>query len=93
MHEVECGSCIHGYHMFKDMWNVIIGENLLATVYEREILNSTDRYAIPVLKDVIIGYVPKVLSQICSSFTTRGVAITCVINEAWRYYGETFGIC
>ena len=53
-------------YVYKDIWRSTIGEHLIC---EREMLNSTNRYAIAVLKDdVIIGHLPRVLSQICSLF-------------------------
>ena len=48
-------------------------------------LNLTDKYAVAVLKDVIIGHLSKLLSQICSLFIVRGGTITCVVNGARRY--------
>ena len=51
--EFEYESCIRGYHIYKDIWSSSVGEHLIC---ERETWNSTDRYAIAVLKDdVIIG--------------------------------------
>ena len=50
VHEFECESCIHSYY-------VLVKISLL---YERKTLNSTDRYAVAVLKDdVIIDHLPK----------------------------------
>ena len=28
IHEFECESCIHDYHMYKDIWYSTVGENL-----------------------------------------------------------------
>ena len=79
-HEFECESCIHGYHIYKYIWSSTVGEHL---TYERETLNSTDSYAVAVLKDnVIISHLPRVLSRICSLFIARSGAITCVVNGA-----------
>ena len=86
VHEFECESCIRGYHIYKDIWNSTIGEHLIC---ERETLNSTDRYAVAVLKDdIIIGHLPRVLSRICSLFIVRGGTITCVVNGARRYSAD-----
>ena len=69
--------------VYKEICSSTIGEHLL---YEREMLNSTDRYAVAVLKDnVNISHLPRALSQICSLFTARGGAITCVVNGAQKY--------
>ena len=48
--EYECRIC--GYHIYKDIWSSIVGE----LICERETLNSTDRYVITVLDDIIIGH-------------------------------------
>ena len=67
----------------KDICSSTVGEHLL---YEREMLNSTDGYAVAVLKDnVNISHLPRALSQKCSLFTARGGAITCVVNGAQKY--------
>ena len=70
MHELQCESFIPDYHIYKDIWSSTIGEHLL---YERVTLNLTDRYAIAVLKhDIIIGYLPRLLSRICFVCIARG---------------------
>ena len=62
--EFEYESCIRGYHIYKDIWSSTVGEHLIC---ERETLNSTDRYAVAVLKDnITIAHLPKVLSRIIS---------------------------
>ena len=46
------------------IWSSTVGEHLICEV---ETLNPIDRYAIAVLKDdVIIGHLPRVMSQIVS---------------------------
>ena len=62
--EFEYKSCIRDYHIYKDIWSSTVGEHLIC---EREMLNSTDRYAVAVLKDdIIIGHLPRVMSRIIS---------------------------
>ena len=61
----EYEPCIHGYHIYKDIWNSTVGEHLIC---ERETLNSTDRYAVAVLKDdVVIGHLPRVMSRMVNN--------------------------
>ena len=49
---------------YKDIWSSTVGEHLIR---ERAMLNSTDRYAVAVLKDdIIIGHLPWVMSRIVS---------------------------
>ena len=81
VYEFKCESCIRGYHIYKTY-----GAPLLDLICEREMLNSTDRYAVAVLKDDVISHLSRVLSRICSLFIARGGAITCVVNGARRYF-------
>ena len=41
-------SCIRGYHIYKQVWNPVTGEELKCT---RETINMIDRYAVAVLKN------------------------------------------
>ena len=51
MREFECKFCIHGYHMYKDIWSPTVSENLLA----RRWIQLT--FAVAVLKyDIIISH-------------------------------------
>ena len=49
--------------IYKDIWSSTVGEHLIC---ERKTLNSTDRYAVAVKDDVIIGHLPRVMSRIVS---------------------------
>ena len=45
-------SCVRGYHVYKDVWTAVVGEEL---VWKRG--NSHDDYAVSVIKDsVVVGY-------------------------------------
>ena len=44
--EFEYEPCIHGYHIYKDIWSSTVGEHLIC---EREMLNLTNRYAVDVI--------------------------------------------
>ena len=47
-------SCVHGYHIYKDVWDAVIGEELQC---EREHDNGSDWYAVAIKKDgTIIGH-------------------------------------
>ena len=81
VHEME--SCIRGYHIYKDVWVAVIGEDLSC---EREPLNHVDRYAVAVLKDdTVVGHIPKKISRICSLFIARGGTIVCTPMGGRRY--------
>ena len=82
----EMESCVRGYHIYKDIWTSVIGEDLLC---EREPFNSVDRYAVAVLKDdIVVGHIPKNISRIRSMFLARGGAITCTPIGGRRYSAE-----
>ena len=51
MDSYEQDSCIHGYRIYQNIWTAEVDEHF---VYEREPLNSSDRYVVAVLKDDII---------------------------------------
>ena len=69
-------SYVQGYHIYKDIWTAMIGEDLLC---EREPFNVVDRYAVAVLKDdTIVGHIPKKISRIRSLFIVRDGAIACI---------------
>ena len=46
--EFEISSSVPGYHVYKHIWTAVIGEELPCS---REPTNSSDRYAVGVLKD------------------------------------------
>ena len=46
--EAEVDRCVHGYHVYKDMWDAAIGEELYCRP-ERN--NTKDQYAVAVVKD------------------------------------------
>ena len=51
MDSYEQDSCIPGYHIYQNIWTAEVDEH---SVCERELLNSSDRYAVAVLKDNVI---------------------------------------
>ena len=75
MEVCERNSCVHSYHIYKNLWDAVIGEELQC---ERELDNESDRYAIAVKKDgTIIDHLPQKISRACSIFLRRGNSITC----------------
>ena len=66
MEDFECRCCVHGYHIYQTIWDVIMGETLECT---RAPLNEHDRYLVAVKKDgFIIGQLPRKISRICLLF-------------------------
>ena len=45
---LEGNCCVRGYHVYHSIWDVTVGEELL---YECELTNLHDRYAVAVIKD------------------------------------------
>jgi hypothetical protein len=57
MADFRYDSCIRGFHVYKDVWNPVVGEIWNA---EREKNNPADKYAVSVMKDGnIVGHVPR----------------------------------
>ena len=52
MEVCERNNCVHGYHIYKDIWDAVIGEELRC---EREPDNRRDRYAIAIR--IIISHI------------------------------------
>ena len=67
--EMACSSekevtCVRGYHVYKDIWAVAIGEELVCV---REPTNMADRYAVAILKqETVIGHLLRKISKVCS---------------------------
>ena len=83
MEVCERNRCAGCYHIYKNIWDAIIGETLQC---ERELDNESDRYAVAVKKDgTIIGHLPRIISRACSLFLRRGNFISRRITGHRRY--------
>ena len=57
MDELNVEMCVRGYHVYRRIWEAAINEELVCT---REPQNSTDCYAVAVIKDGrIVGTYPE----------------------------------
>ena len=66
MEEFVAPTCIRGYHVYRRIWSVTIGEKL---VCKRTFSNVVDRYLVGILKDdVVVGYLSKKIAKMCSLF-------------------------
>ena len=82
--EREC--CVRGYHVYIDVWDASIGEELDC---HREPNNAKDPYAVKVVKSsVVVGHVPKKLSRIYSLFIRRGGVIKCRVAGKRRHSSD-----
>ena len=86
MDSYEQDSCIRGYHIYQNIWNAEVDDHF---VCEREPLNSSDRYVVAILKDdVVVGHLPRQLSQILSLFLFKNSTIDCVVICRRRYSSD-----
>ena len=62
-------SCVRGYHIYKELWDAVVGEELEC---QRERGNGTDLYAVAVIKTLLtlatyhegfLGYVHYLLKE------------------------------
>ena len=75
--------CVRGYHVYKTIWAAAVGEVLIC---RREPTNSTDRYAVAVLKEeTIIGHLLRKMSKVCFLFLRKGGSIRCKVTGSRHY--------
>ena len=70
-------TCVRGFHVYKDVWRPVIGEELRC---QREEDNPRDPYAVAVTKSrtgvvgmKVVGHVPRYLSTLCSLFIRSAI--------------------
>lgn len=62
-------SVVRGYHVYKDTWNAVIGEELPC---RGETSNRHDSFAVAIIKNnSVVGHVPRKSSAACSLFLRR----------------------
>ena len=70
-------SCIRGFHIYKDVWEPIVGEELECKIEDN---NEHDRHAVAVMKeDRVVGHIPREHSKVCKFFIKRGGCINVVV--------------
>jgi len=78
--EIEC--CIRGYHVYQEIWDAAVDEELIC---QPERSNAHDRYAVTVLKnDVVVGHLPNKFSRLYT-FIRRGGVILCRVAGRRRH--------
>ena len=83
--QLEVKAMVRGYHIYKDIWEATLEENLEC---QRESGKIHDIYAVAVLKSgLVVGHVPKRISSICS-FLRHGGSIHCILSGAKRYSAD-----
>ena len=64
--EANVDGCVHGFHVYQDIWTPIIVKVLACW---REMTNIEDRYAIAINKmEEVVGHVPCKISFLCAAF-------------------------
>ena len=86
MKEKSKEMCISGFHVYKDVWDAVVGEELEC---ERERRNNYDRYAVAVKRNGdVVGHLPRKFSRICALFIKRGRLISCMVTGSRRYSAD-----
>ena len=84
--QLEVKAMVRGYHIYKDIWEATLGENLEC---QRESGNIHNINAVAVLKSgLVVGHIPKRISFICSLFLRHGGSIHCIVSGAKRYSAD-----
>ena len=79
--------CIHGYRIYKDIWDPSFGETVNCG---RECRNSADRYAVAPQKadGAIIGHILRTISCMCTIFLRHGETIISTVTGPRRYLND-----
>ena len=81
-------SAIRGYHVYKEVWDAAIGEELLC---RRETGNPNDLYAVSVVRgtdNTTVDHVPRKISVVRSLFLRKGGTIQCQVTEKRRFSAD-----
>ena len=74
----QSSHAVHGYHVYKDIWEVAVGETVVCVL---ETGNFHDRNAVTVEKDRrIFGHLPRKVSRVCAVFLKIGGTIRCTVT-------------
>ena len=83
MPSFEIAAVVRGYHVYKDIWDPSIGEELVCA---RDPTNPRDPFAVAVVKfHQTVGHVPLKISSLCSMFLRHGGTIMCKITGRRQY--------
>ena len=76
--EANVDSCVHGFHVYQDVWTPIIVEVLAC---RREMTNIENRYAITVNNtEEVVGHVPRNISSLYAAFILLDHVYNCTKN-------------
>ena len=77
-------SCVHGFHVYQDIWTPSTGERLPC---ETEDMNPMDPYAVAIKnRREVIGHITCKISAACFLFIQRGGTLNCIITDSRCQY-------
>ena len=83
---IEFESMVRGYHIYKDVWDAVIGQTLPCQMKSR---NASDPYAVAVICDSWPCPSCHIcISAVCNLFLRRGGTTTCRVTGANRYSAD-----
>ena len=85
--ELIIPSCIHGYHVYGEIWTAVLDEQLFWTFANvKSVMLWTDSYAVAAKNDsrITVGHLPRKISRICSIFLMGGGTITATVTGRRR---------
>jgi len=86
MEEFSIESCVRGHHVYKNIWDVSVGEELPC---KTESGNEKDPYAVAVMRrHTVVGHLPRKISAACSLFLRRKGTIRCTVTGTRRYSAD-----
>ena len=87
MATVEVSSCIRGLHVYNNIWEPCVGEELVCSP---QMNNPHDCYAVAVCKSgTIVGHVPRVISRLCWLYLSKSdTVIKCFVTGTRRYSSD-----
>ena len=84
MASFEIEAMVRGYHIYKDMWSVVIDHEFPC---KREDGNRFDPFAVAVCNGDI-GHVPRKISSVCSLYIRRGGEIHYRVTGCRRFSAD-----
>ena len=86
MYSFSLTTAVHGFRIYKDVWEPTIDEVLSC---KRDVGNSHDTFAVAIkYSSEVVGHVPRFLSSICSILIRRGGKIVCRITGTRCYLAD-----
>ena len=83
---MELNCVIRGHHIYKEIWNPFIGEELQCKM---EHGNIHDIYAVAVTReDIVVGHLPRNISTPCHLFLRKGGIILCTVTGVRQFLAD-----